>query len=336
MKRLVTTLAFAATLTAFAKPVYAADLVFSVTMRAGVTATIRAEILENTDAPSGSTALFVHGLAHTGNTWKPLAASIFSDATLGSTVHRAVLLNLPGRNGSSYPSGALLGDLTLDDYAAIVIRTLDACATNHTAPSALVAHSMGGLILQVVQEKLLSNSSSLASAYGISKVSVIGSAEPAEVPDQSLEDGNGVGLVEFYSKTNAVEGKHVEVTPYVFVGLFFTDKSQQPVSGTPFPGAVVAYGYKSDESYMASLGAVGTSAMRPSVRSGAFSSSNGTILRVIAGSQDPFSDLGVQKSLYEYLTVDTGDAGFIVITANNAVHDEFIIDPAGVVASLGL
>lgn len=333
----VVLLSLAITITQATYVATAEDLTFIANIRPGVSVRIHADVLENQYAPvHGRTILCIHGLAHAGNAFLPLTAQVFADPLLGTSVRRVILLNMPGRGGSGLPSGALFGDLNVDDYATIVIRTLEKAKKQGISPNVIVGHSMGGLIIQVAQERLLSRQTSLNARFGVSKINVMGSASPMEVLDPFLESGAGLYILSLYTHSNASLGQFVMVSPTDFLGLFFTDFNQQVVPGAPTPGQVVAFGYKANEAIAAAVQTVGTADMRPSVRAGAFAPANGSQLRVIVGSQDIFSDTSQQRSLYEYLTGDASDVEFHVITASDAVHDQFISNPGAIVTVLDL
>lgn len=312
-----------------------ADSTLTVTaqMRSGVNEKLTVTILDNPVHSSGATVLCVPGLAHTGNTFRPLATQIFADPVLGSHVSRLVLLNLPDRGGSGLPFGRndhpLFGNLGVSDYAACIISTLEQCAEQGVPIQQILAHSMGGIVAQVAQEQLLAQASSLASAYGVTNVVLIASTQPAGVPNPVFDSGYALALLSTFKSDSSTLGPIVETNPYVFLALFFGG-----VPGSPSPDDVINLGYLSAESFTASSDAVGP--VRPAVRAGAFATAHGSTLRVIAEGLDGFNPVPVEQGMYEFLTGDMNDSGFAVSADPTAVHDQYIANPAALVPVLGL
>ncbi|MBT8364904.1 MAG: alpha/beta hydrolase, partial [Deltaproteobacteria bacterium] len=151
---------------------FAYDLVFpDVDLRSGVTADINVLVLKNTNPGCryGKSLIAVHGLANTANTWKPLANELFSDNPIGRKVRSILAINLPGRGYSSLPKGEmdlLFGELTLNDQARAVIGTLERIRQAGFHPRTIMAHSQGGLIVQMVQQALIEDGSSLRAEFG--------------------------------------------------------------------------------------------------------------------------------------------------------------------------
>ena len=135
MKRIVAMLAVllivAVTPAAADDDFFSYDLVFpDVELRPDVTADINVLVLQNSDKECrrGKTLIALHGLANTANTWRPLAAELFSDNPIGPEVCRILAINLPGRGYSSLPKGEAglsFGELTLNDHTQAVIGILD-------------------------------------------------------------------------------------------------------------------------------------------------------------------------------------------------------------------
>lgn len=317
-----------------------ADFIFSVKLRENAMGSILVNVLENPNAPNGRRVLFIPGLVHAGNAWNPLIREVYYNSTLGPQIRDYIVLNFPGRGGSGV-KGMLLGDLSLEDYSLILAETLKQCSIRGIPPTEIVAHSMGGLVVQLLQENLLSINSNLKKSFGISKVRVVGSSSPKEVLDPLLEEGTGLFLLSLFTIDTGASGLMVSIpvddpSGLSFRGLFFTDYNQQFVLGTPTPQEVVNLGYKSSEPYIAASQTVGTADMRPHVRAKCFSPVQGTNLRVIIGSEDWLSDPNQQKKLYEYLTGDLTDSGLIWINAHNAVHDQMIANPKSLFPLLDL
>lgn len=312
--------------------------IFRTLIRPGVNVDVQTDVLDNPTPGPGRTVLMVHGLVHTGNSFRPLANELFCHPPAGGRIKRVLLLNMPGRGGSGLPYGynaVPYGDLTLQDYTAVLIRALVFYSYNNIAPSAVVAHSMGGLVVQMAQETMLQNGSSLKN-LGVNKVTLFGSSSPGNLPDPFLEDGTGLFLLSLYTAQDPNRGNIVSVDPGSFLTFFFTtDLNTSFVPGTPSPNDVVNLGYKADEAYGAALQTLGTADLRPTVRVNAFRN-KGTTLKVVFGAVDPFNGLEQQKALYKLLTGDQAYSGVKIINTPDAVHDQHISNPAAVAPALGL
>jgi len=141
-----------------------ADQIVSVTaqIRNNVTASVKVEVLNNPNLPSGGrTVLIQHGLAHTGNAAKPLAEKMFADPNLSSKISNIVLVNLPGRNGSSLPQGIHFGSLSMIDFANTFLSVLTGLNDQGIHVDSIVAHSMGAVIVELAQTKLISQGQDL-------------------------------------------------------------------------------------------------------------------------------------------------------------------------------
>src|SRR4030095_2164877 len=84
--------------------------------------------------------LAVHGLAHSGSTFELLANDLFKK-TGSDKIDCVLALNFPGRNGSGLPSNLQFGNLTVEDYTAVLLGVLDQLAKQITIES-IVGHSM--------------------------------------------------------------------------------------------------------------------------------------------------------------------------------------------------
>jgi pimeloyl-ACP methyl ester carboxylesterase len=297
---------------------------------------IHTDTLSNTNPGYGGVVvLTVHGLAHTGNSFVPGAQQLFDHPPTGTRVKKVINLNLPNRGGSGLPFGnpaVKFGNLNVEDYARVLLGTLDYYKSSGDKPTVLIGHSMGGLVIQTSQEQLLAQGKSLRGKYGVTGSVVLASGSPSAVPDPFLESGAGLGLLSFYTQTSPVLGTYISIDPESFLTFFFTtDASSDFAPGTPTIAQLAAAGYKSDESEAAAIQTVGLAAMRPTVRSGAFAPWRGTTLYVMVGNHDPFNDPAQHANLYQYLTGDSSLGNFIVINDPYAVHDQLITDPSAIV-----
>src|SRR5918996_3020962 len=133
------------------------DIVLSeVPLRPGVTADIHLKVFVNAAQPClGRTILAVPGFAHTAETFGPLAEAIFASTPHGQYACRIVAIDFPGHGDSSLPSAGLpFGFLSLSDYVSVVLATLERLPSYGLHPRTLLAHSQGGLVVQMAQQRL--------------------------------------------------------------------------------------------------------------------------------------------------------------------------------------
>ncbi len=297
-----------------------------------VSVSIKTDVIWNPNPGYGGiTVMAVHGLAHTGNTMRPLAEELFDNPPNGVRVKKVILLNMPGRGGSGLPYGnpaVKFGDLTIEDEAQVLLGAL----ARHEDVSVIVGHSKGGLDIQVAQQYLINNGKNLRGKFGITDVVLIASAYPSAVIDPFLESGAGLGLVDAYTTSNSSLGSFVSVDPDSFLNLFFTtDLNGGFVPGTPTVTELEALGYKSAESLAASIQTAGTANLRPTVRANIFTCATGTQAHMIVGIHDVFNDPVQIGTLYQYLTGDASLANVTIVETADSVHDQYITNPAALV-----
>ena len=332
------------------------DLVFpDVELRSGVTADINVLVLQNSDrrchnghrGHGSKSIIALHGLANTANTWKPLAAELFSDNPIGPEICRILAINLPGRGYSSLPKGEAglsFGELTLDDHTQAVIGTLERIRQAAFHPETIMAHSQGGLITQMVQQALLTNGSSLRAEFGVKKVFLMAPIAPAAVPWYFANPEVGGPVLSPYLTQNPALGAHVAIPDADWPVLFFTYLYPDGLTANaPTDETVATERYNSPEPLFASLQLLGLEPfVRPEVNPGNFDRT-GTRLEFVAMSQDSFQAfpgqvaLGEQEAmLYEYLTNDTKRKRFAVVVSGDAdaVHSMYISNPRGLLEAL--
>ncbi len=160
----------------------------SVSLPGGGIVDIQIDNFENPNKNGGNkTLLAVHGLAHTGATFEPLANEIF-EKTGRDKIDRVLALNFPGRNGSGLPSNLQFGNLTVEDYTAVLLGVLDQLPKQINIES-IVGHSMGGLIIQTAQNSLRSSGTSLQKEYGIKNVYLLAPSIPNPLPWLFVQSG---------------------------------------------------------------------------------------------------------------------------------------------------
>jgi hypothetical protein len=121
------------------------------------------------------------------------------------------------------------------------------------------------------------------------------------------------------------------------IGGGFTDLSGNLASTTPPTSVFVANNWVGPEPILTALELVGANGLqRPGARQNAFSLNFGTVLTVIAGSQDVLTPIVDQPALYTYLTglPSTGVTLYRPVVAADAVHSVYLSNPTEVLAAL--
>jgi pimeloyl-ACP methyl ester carboxylesterase len=302
----------------------------NVALRPGVTSSIHVSVRDNPRYRGhciGPTVAFVHGLAHTASTWAPLVDEMFATGRRG-LICRALLIDLPGHGKSGLPTGLAFGELLLGDYATAVIGALDALRAHQVRAHALFGHSMGGLLIESVQARLLSDHDSLARRYGIHSVVLMSPTPAAEHPWAFAESGAAAATVGSFVTFDPQKGPVVRVDPATWSFFFFTNFNDAFSPGVSSAAEIDLLGYVSDEAAFAGSELVGAAPFaRPSVGVRPFDLRHGTFLSFVSPSQDKFSLRSEAEAAYVQLTGDTRMHGFVPIDDEFAVHDMHVAEP---------
>lgn len=326
---------------------FAYDLIFrDVGIRQGVTADINVLVLKNKDPRSyfGQTVVALHGLANTASTWKPMAKELFTDNPIGRRVRCILAINLAGRGYSSLPkgeAGLLFGEMGLEDHVQVVIKTLERIREAGFRLRTIMAHSQGGLIVQMVQQALIDGGSSLRIEFGIRKVFLMAAIGPKQLSWAFAENGGEAAVGRYIVQNGDELGPHLAIPDMDWLGLFFAiNPGADPLeirlaANAPFE-AMSTEKYNSPEPLVASLRLVGSKDYqidRPMVDRGIFDKT-GTSLACVAMNLDGFVSKSEQGILYEYLSNDSGMSRFAVVESDDAVHSMYISNPRELLESL--
>ncbi|MFL5386699.1 MAG: alpha/beta hydrolase [Longimicrobiaceae bacterium] len=306
-----------------------------VQLRPGVTADLHLEVFvdearQAAPCAAPTVVLAVHGFTHTAATWARYADARFAEPE--GRPCAVLALDLPGHGGSSLPQGLLFGELTLDDYATALLAVLDALEGSAFAPTALIGHSQGGLVIQMAQQRRVDGGSSLRQADGIAEVELLASAFPAGLPWSFAESGAAAALLgSLIVPGDPVLGPHVAVPPGFWPVLFFTNLSGGLAPGAPTPAEAAANGWIAPAPLYASLQLVGAPPFgRPLVAEGVFAGRHGTRLDVVTFEQDQLIRPAEGQALMRHLTGGEGGQSFIVVPGTFAVHDLYLSDPGAI------
>ncbi|HYR09538.1 MAG TPA: alpha/beta hydrolase [Longimicrobium sp.] len=305
-----------------------------VALRPGVTVDLHLAVFVNearqpASCASENVVLAVPGFAHTAATWQPYAFERFADPAQHACA--VIVVDMPGHGLSGLPEGITFGELTLDDYATALLAVLGSFADSPAAPSILIGHSQGGIVIQMAQQRLVTSGSSLRLA-GIREVQLLAPAPPAGLPWSFVDSGAaGQLLGALLVLDDPVLGPHASVPPALWPALFFSNLSGQVAPGAPTPAQVAANGYNAPAPLYASLQLVGAPPFaRPSISPGIFAGRYGTRLGVVVFDQDPLIRPEEGRALMQLLTDGQSARTFTVIPGEFAVHDLYLSDPAAI------
>jgi pimeloyl-ACP methyl ester carboxylesterase len=305
-------------------------VVRGIELRPGVEVDVRVRVFVNEDHPCvGRTHFAVHGGLHAASVWQPLAEALFAHNPAGPPACRIAALDLPGRGGSSLPTGITLGELVLSDQVSVILATLGALADEGLEVRTILAQSQGALLVQMAQHELIARGSSLRDSYGIRRAIFLAPAAPAAVPWHIIESGLGEVLVALFTQVNPPPlGSLIVFDDPTWIGFNFTALCCGIVPSAPTPAEVALAGYNAPEPLDATLEILGLAPFsRPVVDAEVFASVNGTDLFVVGYSEDTTNLSFETEMTYEHLTGDTGGERFVLVVDPEAVHAMHVSNP---------
>lgn len=327
----------------------------------GVTADIHLKVFVNEMNPSSGEIIFaVPGGMHTANTYKPFAEALFNDES-GRKVSMVIAIDMPGHGKSTVFPANEFGNLTYDDNVRATYVSLERLNNHlHIEPRTVIGHSMGGIVVQMMQQVLKNEGTNLKKAFNIKTVVLLAPAPPREI-DFSIRDSFDTvslannfmidGLPSYEEELLAKFGSHFAIPDDLWSEFFFIKYDDGFISPkAPSPEEVSEFGYNAPE--MASLlqivgyAIIGSpdlnypywepedflldNDLRPSIDRGIFGPSAKTRLYIVGYAQDTWIRPDECKKLYEYLTGDGHKKGFIVVEGDemhDSVHDLHVSDP---------
>lgn len=272
--------------------------------------------------------LAIHGGTYAAASWRPYAQALGSD-------HCVLAVDLPGRGGSSLPDGLSFGALDLDDYVTAVLRVLERLETLDIEPETILGHSMGGTLVQMLQQRLVAEGTNLEHRFDIREAILVAPDLPAEAPWALGDSGALSELIEAFAVEEPGLGTLFEIPPALWPAFFFTNLDGELVSGAPTPEEIVAQGYNAlGEPLLAihQLNGTGGFASRPSVDAGLFTED--TRLRLVTYEHDGFVRPNETEVLYTHLTGDQTRSCFVLVEGPGTVHSMQLSDPARLVDAI--
>jgi pimeloyl-ACP methyl ester carboxylesterase len=310
-----------------------------VELRPGVTADIHLRVLSNPGPGCGRKAIVaVHGAATTANSLVGLGEAILasSDDDGRARACRFIAVDLPGHGESPPPVGTLFGALSVDDYAAALLGTLDRLQDRGIHTTTLMGHSMGGMVVQLAQQSLVDSDSSLRDAYHVKQVVLLAPAAwPGAISCALCQNEQFGAVLGQFVSFDPVLGPVAQIPPAVWPALVFSRLDGTLASNASTPEEVVALGYDSAESLTA-LGELlgGPSTPRARLDPGIFGRDFGTKLDVVSFQNDTLVLPVENEALYQYVTGESPEHGFTTVHGANATHGLPISDPAAILGAL--
>ena len=304
-------------------------------LRPGVTCDIQLKVFVNENKSLfGETIFAVHGYTHTANTWKPFAEALFDKKLIRRDISRIVAIDMPGRGGSGLPNNLTFSELDLRDYVKATKNVMERLRRDlHIRPTIIVGHSQGGILVQMLQQTLRDQKTSLRKAMRIRHAILIAPAIPSPLPWKFADSGVAASLINsFIVPNDPILGTHIAGSAKDWLFTWFTNFSGHLHSKSPTSDKVEAKGYNAPEPLVASINFAG--ARRPFVEEGIFRQHIGTRLKIITYSQDTLFHPNEHSVLYTYLTENTTGAGVWMVEDDEAVHDLHVADPEFLINSL--
>jgi pimeloyl-ACP methyl ester carboxylesterase len=307
-----------------------------VELHPGVTADIHLRVLSRPGTGCGRNAMVaVHGSNTNASSLEDLGDALLASSDDGAErACRFIAVDLPGHGESSLPVGTLYGDLSLEDYAAAVLGTLDRLEDRGIHTTTLMGHSMGGGVVVLAQQSLVANGSSLRDAYDVRHVVLFAPAIwPPGISCAICQNTQLGAIIGPFESDGPVLGPALQLSPAAFVALTWSRPDGTLAPDAPNAAQVDAAGGVSPESLTAIGNLLNTPAPLP-VDSGIFGRDFGSKLNVVSFENDTVVLPTESEALHRHLTGESSDRGWTRVDGANAVHGMPISDPVGMLAAL--
>ncbi len=328
-------------------------LIEDIEFQPGVTIDINVNVYVNENATNWANhgKIFgIEGMAHTANCLKPFAEALFDDSFQGAEINEFYAIDMPGRGGSGLPVGSdfLLEDMYIEDYLAVIEGALSYLNDDlNVYPKTILGHSLGGLEVILLQQKLINEGSNLKMEYKIKNALLLAPAIPGPLDWAYINGGGSAGLFDYIDYFTPEYGTVLNLPYYVWPFAFFTNTccyfAPDMVPGAPSPAEVLANGYNGIEPAPLLLQISGAQIPpglpypykpRPTVDEGIFKSKNGVQLTIVADEFDKMMTPDEEWELYQYLTKDKHGKRFFLVLGEESCHDTHISDPHAIVELL--
>ncbi|MCY1057591.1 alpha/beta hydrolase [Nannocystis sp. SCPEA4] len=305
-------------------------LLEDVELRPGVTVDLFVNVYGHLDArgQAKDCQFAIHGGVFAAASWRPYADALGEDACV-------LVTDMPARGNSGLPEGAQFGDLDLFDYVTALEEVLGRLHQRKIRPRMILGHSMGGTLVQMLQQRLVADGSSLRKRFGIRDAILVASDLPADVPWALGDSGDLSGLIQAFAVDEPGLGQLFEIPVTLWPAFYFTDRDNNVVPGALTPEEIEAGGFNAlGEPLRAihQLNGTGPFTTRPSADADLFE--KGTRLRAIAYEEDIYVQLAESETLYQHLTGDSASRCFVPVLGPDTVHVLQFSNPQALVDAL--
>jgi pimeloyl-ACP methyl ester carboxylesterase len=250
-----------------------------------------------------------------------LASSVDVDG--GGRACRFIALELPDHGASSPPVGALFGDLRVEDYSHLVLSAISRLQERGIHTSTLMGHSMGGMVVELTQQILVDQGTSLRDAYDVDHVVALAPAVwPGGTSCALCENTEFAATLGVFIAFDPGLGLYLPRLPgAVYLALAFSKPDGSLPSNAPTPAEVDSRGYAANESVAAIEELLAADPnVRPYLAAGIFGKEFGTRLDVVAFQYDTLVLPPEAQANYEYATGESAQHGFTTVEGPDAVH----------------
>ena len=278
---------------------------------------IHLRVLYNRLAPGEDSAFLMHGFAHNGNILHCLQR-VMLDTGFNDSLCRVFVMDLPGHGQSTFPNvGRNFGELSLEDYREAVLQVMAWIYSNYGDISVVGGHSMGTLVTQMLQQYLISQSTSLEQEFSTRGLFFLAPALPANIEWWFAHNGLLEALLPFIS-WNFQLGLHLDIDCQGYLEYFYTERwMASPVPSAP--SCATIEGFRSAEPLAAGLQ---VAFVRPYIDPGIFSGYN---LVTVSYASDVLFYPDEHEVLHNHLMGEPSFGFFIEV--GDAVHNGFQLDP---------
>ncbi|MFA4721974.1 alpha/beta fold hydrolase [Leptospira interrogans] len=295
---------------------------------------IKYSLVQISPNPNLKNVICIHGFGDNSTIYEPLAKELINKGK----ARNVYILDLPGHGNSTVTQGSAslpkyASDLTLTHYSDPLRALLSQMTvTEGKKIHTIVGHSLGGIVIQLVQNQLVTRGwgGNLLASFGIENTILIASDIPSPLPwypgDTDMNDPNSAKSLVWNFKVQKIVDSS-PLYPYLIFGYFvespndFFIGTKYSVNGVPVSGAPTASEIplmNNLEPYPAGANVVGldpsgeTTESRPrlSVTQNIW---NGFNLKVVWLDKDPFFSQSELQGLAQYLKT-----GLDVITISDA------------------
>jgi pimeloyl-ACP methyl ester carboxylesterase len=314
-----------------------------VELRTGVTSDIHVKVFVNDEQPRfGKTVFAIPGWNCTAQIWDQYAEALFTHPFRGVRTSRLIAIDLPGHGESTRPTEIWFGELLLDDYVTAILATLDGLRGCGICPQEIIGFSQGGLLVQMVQQRLVDSGSSLFEEYGIFRAVLLAPSPAAPIEWHQTTDGTAETMLAlflvgedhpYYAQDYDLLWLHFHVPEDWWPFVFFRDPDDLVAPDAPSPADIIARGYRAPAPLFSSMQLLGYAGEvpgypgeepffpRPEVSPGIFGLQSGTLLHVVGFEDDTLIYPEESTALFDHLVCCPWWSRNTLVEAEGEVHD---------------